>query len=85
MLQDTTLRFCSSRDTERGCSRSGGSMARPGRLPFSTRSSSAASGLREHASALWMSGTWVCGAPLLEVCCGWVEEEGAKQKRVCVG
>ncbi len=56
MLEETTLRFCSSRDTDRV------SGSRPARLS-ATRCSSKASGLREPPSTLWLS-----GAPLLELC-----------------
>lgn len=56
MLEETTLRFCSSRDTDRV------SGSRPTRLS-ATRCSSSASGLREPPSTLWLS-----GAPLLELC-----------------
>lgn len=58
MLEETTLRFCSSRDTDRV------SESRLTRFPSVERCSSAGSGLRQLPSTFWPS-----GAPLLELCC----------------
>lgn len=57
MLEETTLRFCSSRDTDRV------SGSRPARLPSAIRCSSNTSGMWEQPSTFWFS-----GAPLLELC-----------------
>lgn len=64
MLEETTLRFCSSRDTDRV------SRSRPPRLPSTTRWSSGASGLREQPSIFLPS-----GAPLIELCCRGMHKE----------
>lgn len=58
MLEETTLRFCSSRDTDRV------SLSRPARFPSTIRGSSGTSGLRPLPSTFWLS-----GAPLLALCC----------------
>ncbi len=62
MLEETTLRFCSSRETERVWSFSGSS-ARPVRLCSSTRGSSVLSRLRQGASPLCTPPFWPCVGP----------------------
>lgn len=58
MLDETTLRFCSRRDTDRA------SGSRLTRFPSTGLCSSTASGLQQPLSNLWPSET-----PLLELCC----------------
>lgn len=64
MLDDTTLRFCSRRDTDRV------SGSRLTLFPSTGLCSSTASGLRQPPSNFWPSETL-----LLELCCGGVKRE----------
>lgn len=66
ILEETTLRFCSSKDTDRV------SGSRLTRLPSTGRCSSAASGFRQPLSF------WPSTAPLLELSCGSVERTMGK-------
>lgn len=69
ILEETTLRFCSSRDTDRV------SGSRPARLTSTIRCSSTTSGLWE-PSPFWLS-----GAPLVELCWGGMQGRVSK----CLG
>lgn len=72
MLEETTLRFCSNRDTDRV------SGSRPRRLLSASRCSSTTSGLREPPSTLWP-----CGAPLLKLCWKDTQRGISEQRIIC--